>query len=32
MIREVTSEDFDGLMNLYMQLHDNPIPEKTAEL
>ncbi len=32
MIREVTSEDFDGLMNLYMQLHNNPIPEKTAEV
>ncbi|MBR6044928.1 MAG: GNAT family N-acetyltransferase [Ruminococcus sp.] len=28
MIREITSEDFDGLMKLYMQLHDNPFPEK----
>ena len=32
MIREITNDDFDGLMNLYMQLHDNPIPEKTAEV
>lgn len=29
MIREITSDDFDGLMNLYTQLHDNPIPEKS---
>ena len=29
MIREITPDDFDGLMTLYMQLHDNPFPEKT---
>ncbi len=28
MIREITSADFDGLMTLYMQLHDNPFPKK----
>lgn len=28
MIREINSGDFDGLMKLYMQLHDNPFPEK----
>ena len=28
MIREITEKDFDGLMTLYMQLHDNPFPEK----
>ena len=28
MIREITAADFDGLMKLYMQLHDNPFPEK----
>ena len=29
MIREITEKDFDGLMTLYMQLHDNPFPEKS---
>ena len=28
MIREITEADFDGLMTLYMQLHDNPFPER----
>lgn len=28
MIREITNADFDGLMTLYMQLHDNPFPER----
>lgn len=28
MIREITENDFDGLMKLYMELHDNPFPEK----
>ena len=28
MIREITNADFDGLFKLYMQLHDNPFPEK----
>lgn len=32
MIREIRPEDFDGLMELYTQLHDNPIPDKTAEV
>ncbi|MDF2472988.1 MAG: family acetyltransferase [Anaerocolumna sp.] len=29
MIREITENDFDGLMKLYKQLHNNPIPEIT---
>lgn len=28
LIREISETDFDGLMELYMQLHDNPFPEK----
>ena len=32
MIREITRDDFDGLMKLYTQLHDNPMPEKTYNL
>lgn len=32
MIREIVKEDFNGLMELYMQLHDNPMPEKTPEM
>lgn len=28
MIREITANDFDGLLALYMQLHDNPFPDK----
>ena len=28
MIREITNNDLDGLMTLYMELHDNPFPEK----
>lgn len=32
MIRKITEDDLDGLLKLYMQLHNNPIPEKTAEL
>lgn len=32
MVREATAADFDGLMELYTQLHDNPIPQKTGEL
>ena len=27
-IREVKDSDLDGLLRLYMQLHDNPFPEK----
>lgn len=29
MIREIVPTDFDGLMTLYMQLHNNPFPEKS---
>lgn len=32
MIRELIDSDFQGLMELYMQLHDNPMPEKTPEI
>lgn len=32
MIREITENDFDGLMKLYMQLHDNPFPQKDAKI
>lgn len=32
MIREITEQDFDGLMTLYMQLHGNPFPENTEEI
>ena len=32
MIREITDTDFNGLMELYMQLHDNPMPDKTPEI
>ncbi|MDE6521081.1 MAG: GNAT family N-acetyltransferase [Ruminococcus sp.] len=32
MIREVNRNDFEDLMKLYMQLHDNPMPEKTTEI
>lgn len=28
MIREINAGDFEGMMKLYMQLHDNPFPEK----
>lgn len=30
MIREIVKNDLDGLLRLYMQLHNNPMPEKTA--
>lgn len=32
MIREITRNDFEGLLKLYTQLHDNPMPEKTSNL
>ena len=32
MIRELKREDFKGLMSLYMQLHNNPMPEQTEEM
>ena len=31
-IREITAQDFDALLRLYMQLHDNPFPEKDDRL
>lgn len=31
MIREVTKSDLNGLLKLYMQLHNNPMPELTSE-
>lgn len=32
MIREIRDADFNSLMELYMQLHDNPMPDKTPEM
>lgn len=32
MVREMEKNDLEGLLRLYMQLHNNPLPEKTAEL
>ena len=32
MIREIIDSDFDGLMKLYMQLHDNPMPVKSSDM
>lgn len=32
MIREIVKEDLQGLLTLYMQLHDNPMPEQTPQL
>lgn len=32
MVREMLSEDFDNLMELYTQLHENQLPEKTDEV
>ena len=32
MIREIKGSDFGSLMELYMQLHDNPMPDKTSEI
>ncbi len=32
MVREATKDDFDGLMKLYTQLHNNSIPEKTYNI
>ena len=31
-IREITAQDLDALLRLYMQLHDNPFPEKDDRL
>ncbi len=32
MIREINQNDLDGLLELYTQLHDNPIPKKSESL
>ncbi len=32
MIREISENDFDGLMSLYMQLHDDPLPKKDGRV
>lgn len=32
LIREITDSDLDGLLELYMQLHDNPFPAKDDRL
>jgi ribosomal protein S18 acetylase RimI-like enzyme len=32
MIREMNSQDYEDLMKLYTQLHDNSMPEQTKEL
>mgnify|MGYP001150041467 FL=1 len=32
MIREITENDFDQLLGLYMQLHDNPFPGKSERV
>lgn len=32
MIREITDKDYKGLMTLYLQLHDNPMPEEASDL
>ena len=32
MVREIVKDDLDGLLRLYMQLHNNPMPEKTTGL
>ncbi len=32
MVREATKDDFDGLMKLYTQLHNNSIPKRTSDI
>lgn len=32
MIREITQNDFESLLTLYMQLHENSMPNQTAEI
>lgn len=29
IIREISEDDFDGLMSLYMQFHNNSFPKRT---
>lgn len=31
MIREINNNDYTGLMKLYMQLHNNPMPEQSED-
>lgn len=31
-VREINENDFDGLMQLYTELHDNKLPQKTVSL
>ena len=32
MIREINYNDYTGLMQLYMQLHNNPMPEESEDI
>ena len=32
IVREITDNDFDGLMCLYTELHDNPLPERSEHV
>lgn len=32
MIREIVESDFDNLLELYMQLHNNPFPDKNDKV
>ena len=32
MIREITQNDFEGLLTLYAQLHENSMPDQTVEI
>ena len=32
MIREITQNDFEGLLTLYTQLHENSMPDQTDEI
>lgn len=32
VVREIEYEDYNGLMELYMQLHNNPMPERTDRI
>ena len=32
MVREITEKDYNGLMTLYRQLHNHPMPEETEDL
>ena len=32
IVREIKESDLDGLLKLYTNLHDNPVPEKSGKL